>query len=91
MLYIYKKSIYDDLIFARVLQEPPVVNTQRSMVEAGPSASSAKNDKVFFMEEKYFEFNFYLITNVEKLYIRSIIFHHNDTLLLINIYLVKYD
>ncbi|XP_004508768.1 WRKY transcription factor 72A-like isoform X2 [Cicer arietinum] len=28
-----------------IVEEPPVVNTQRSMVEAGPSASSAKNDK----------------------------------------------
>lgn len=38
-----------DLIFAYVLQEAPIANTERS-IEAGPSTiSSPKNDKVNFI------------------------------------------
>lgn len=35
-------------LFAGDMQEPPVVNPERSMVEAGPSESTAKKEEVNF-------------------------------------------
>jgi hypothetical protein len=35
-------------ILSYTVQEPPIANAERSMVEAEPIASSTKNDKVFF-------------------------------------------
>jgi hypothetical protein len=46
--YIINQWWYLIYVLSYAVQEPPIANAERSMVEAEPIAYSAKNDKVSF-------------------------------------------
>ena len=61
-----------NIVLVRYIQEPPVTNTESSILEAPPSTSPNKKEEVkFIMIKLVFFFSF----TVEKLIIKTIITH----------------
>ena len=63
-----------NIVLVRYIQEPPVTNTESSILEAPPSTSPNKKEEVKFIMIKLVFFFFFSFT-VEKLIIKTIITH----------------